>query len=127
MRPFKTSTFHFAYPSLVPPAFESCIDKTVGDFFRVFIANEPCGNAEDVSVIVQSGKAGKLFIPAYRCPDMGVLVGGDRHAIAASAKQDAQTVFILRYASRHRMGNVRIVGRFGSLDAKVLNLKLIRG
>lgn len=124
---FKISTFHLAYPFLVSPAFERCLEETVGDFFRVFIGNEPRRNAEDVSVIVQSGKAGKLFIPAYRSPDIRMLVGGDCHAIAASTEQDAQTVPILRYAFRHRMGDIRIVGRVGSQDTEILYLKLIRG
>ena len=67
------------------------------------------GEAEDVEVVVPAAELGGDFVDAGGRPHAGKLVGGDRHADAGAADENAAVDFAAADLAGHQGGEIRVV------------------
>ena len=75
-------------------------------------AQEVAGEAEDVEVVVTAAELGRDFVDAGAGADAGELVGGDGHADAGAADQDAAVDFAAADFLGHQGREVGVVDAF---------------
>jgi hypothetical protein len=89
--PFLLIQWHLAgagdlcHPSPMSATHKFGIHENIQHLFRITISYEPCGDTNDIGIIVFSGQFGQFFSPAYSGTNTLVLVGRDSHAICTSA------------------------------------------
>ena len=74
------------------------------------MAQEVGGKAEDVGVVVRAGESGGEFIVGDGSADALDLVGGDAHADARAADEDARVHVRLDDCAARALRDVRVVG-----------------
>ncbi len=77
---------------------------------------------QDVHVVVLNSLVGSVCIVAHGGSDAWNLVGGNQHASAAAAHQQAPLGPTVGEAGGHRLSRVRVVDRCGQMGAEIENL-----
>ena len=101
--------------------FKLTFQKSPHDGQSQFHARDARTQAKHVGVVVAAALAGVQFGGAERGPDAGVAVGGQGHADARAADQDAEAVLTL-HSFAEFVGKDGIVATFPGMGSVVDNL-----
>ena len=80
----------FLDPPFVPAGLKTGFEPHLDDAPGEFLADQVGGKAKHVGIVVAARHLRGQFVVAQRRTDPANLVGGDAHADAAAAQQDAQ-------------------------------------
>jgi len=95
----------------VPPALKLGGEESVEDAGRLVGLDLGAGETKHIGVIVPPGERRGCFIVNQGGAHAGNLVGGDAHADAGGAHQDAESALALRNAPAHLLGIIGVIHR----------------
>src|SRR5665213_2446445 len=81
--------------------------------FNKAFTNKAARNANDVGIIMLSGKFCNFFTPAHSSTDSLVFICGYGYTVSASTNQYSETGFTTFYGIRNGMCEIRIIDRVG--------------
>lgn len=110
---------NFGNTTLVTAAFERGGKEDIDDVAGFLVGNETGGEAEDISIVVATGKVGELHVPAEGATDALVLVDGHGYAVATAAKDDAAVVGSGLDGGGEGMSRVGVVHALGGTSTEV--------
>ena len=100
---------------------EGGVQEGVDDLQSQSLAGDPCAQRQDVGVVVLAGGLGGEAVPAQGAADAGDLVGGNGHADAGAADEDAALALPGSDGLRHRFGVNGIVAGIVGISSDVLH------
>ena len=121
-RSFALFVFNFFYlvkTENVPAAFELGIEKVLDDSLDLG-ADLLRGQAADLGIVMEAGAVGGKDIIALGGADAAHFIGGDAHADAGAADQNAPVVFAPDNSLRHLYGDIRIIDGILRIAAEVV-------
>src|SRR5436305_15351170 len=107
----------------MPPSFKGSTDKSIDHFLSLLNRNKAGRKANDIGIVVQPGKAGKIVLPANGRSYPLVFIGSYGYAVATAADQYTTSRLAVLYGGRNRMGKIRIVYRNVTIGAIILYLQ----
>ena len=103
----------------MPSPLERRLEPGAHDRHGAVLGRRPSGKGQHVEIVVLTRKTRGLHVGAHAGADTGHLVGGDGHADARSAHEEATLRLARAHRVRHGRGEIRVVHRVGGVRADI--------
>ena len=110
---------HFLHAPLVAASFKRGRQPDFEQRFGLVVINLQAGQNDDVGVVVFAAQPGGMLVVDQRGACADETVGGDRHADAAFADQDAAVEVAGHNLARDHKRVIRIIHRLGRVRAEI--------
>ena len=111
--------FHLADTPRVTASFEMRVEEGIDDVLGLFRSDEFPAQTQHVGVVVLPGQRRHFFVEHQRGAHAGNFIRRDAHADPGGAHEQAEVALLFGHRARHRLGEIRIIGRDRGIGAEI--------